>query len=74
MQKLNPHDIIVKSNKTFIYDDNSLSAHGPKLSDQLPNNSNPKTYLFKFREYTKTWFGPKSGYEVPSDLNVEQCS
>ena len=49
MQKLNPNDIIVKSNKTSTYEDNSLSVHGPRSSDQLPNNSNPETYLFKFR-------------------------
>lgn len=53
MQKLNPNDIIVKSNKTSTYEDNSLSVHGPRSSDQLPNNSNPETYLFKFR-YIKT--------------------
>ena len=29
--------------------------------------------LLKLNEYTKTWFGLKSGYKVPSDLNVERC-
>ena len=64
MRKLNPNDITVKTNKAYLYMDQSYQIN--YLTFQTSK-------LLKLNEYTKTWFGLKSGNKVPSDLNVERC-
>ena len=62
-KKLRPHDIMVRHN-TAIYGDKSLTALGRKIWNKLPTNITSLTSITKFKEYIKTWFGPRVRFNV----------
>ena len=55
---MQPHDIIVRHHNTATYSYKGLTALGPKISNKLPTNAKLLTYVTKFKEYIRTWFGP----------------
>ena len=45
--------------RTVRYGDKSLIALGPKIWNALPDNVKEETSFAKFKQFIKTWFGPK---------------
>ena len=53
------NDIIVKRINTSRFGTQSLKSLGPKIWNNLPPNIKSETSFLKFKEYIKTWPGPK---------------
>ena len=58
--KVRQHDIIVKRR----FGTQSLRSLGPKIWKNLPSNIKSETSFPKFKEYIKTWLGPKCRCKV----------
>ena len=57
--KTRPNDLIVKSRNTATYGDKSLTALGPKIWNNLPENIKAENSYKKFKENIDLWFGLK---------------
>ena len=57
--KVRQNDIIVKRINTSRFGTQSLRSLGPKIWNNLPSNIKSETSFLKFKEYIKTWLGPK---------------
>ena len=57
--KVRQNDIIVKHINTSRFGTQSLSSIGPKILNNLPLSIKSETLFLKFKEYIKTWLGPK---------------
>ena len=57
------NDIIVRRINTSRFGTQSLRSLGPKMWNNLPSNKKSQTFL-KFKEYIKTWLGPKCRCKV----------
>ena len=57
--KLTQNDIIVKILDTSRFGTQSLTSLGPKTWNSQPSNIKSETSFPKFKEYIKTWLGPK---------------
>ena len=51
--------ISVQSRKTTKYGDKSLRALGPYLWNSLSEKINSRISIFVFKNFIKTWYGPK---------------
>ena len=54
------NDIIVKRITTSRFGTQSLKFLGPKIWNNMPSSIKSETSFLKFKEYIKTWLGPKS--------------
>ena len=59
LPKVRPNDILVKHHNTITYGAKSLKTLGPKIWNQLPEDTKSETSFTKFKKYIDTWFGPK---------------
>ena len=57
--KVRQNHIIVKRINTSRFGTQSLRPLGPKIWNNLPSNIKLETSFPKFKEYIKTWLGPK---------------
>ena len=57
--KVRQNDIIVKRINTSRFGTQSVRSVGPKIWINLPSNIKSETVFLKFKEYIKTWLGPK---------------
>ena len=57
--KVRQNDIIAKRINTNRFGTQSLRSLGPKIWNKLPSNIKSETSFPKFKEYIKTWLGPK---------------
>ena len=57
--KVRQNDIIVKRINTSRFGTQSLRSLGPEIWNNLPSNIKSETSFLKFKEYIKTWLGPK---------------
>ena len=62
--KVRQNDIIVKRINTSRFGTQSLRSLGPKIWNNLPSNIKSETSFLKFKEYIKTWLGPKCKCKV----------
>ena len=62
--KVRQNDIIVKRINTSRFGTQSLRSLGPKIRNNLPSNIKSATSFLKFKEYIKTWLGPKCRCKV----------
>ena len=62
--KVRQNDIIVKRINTSRFGTQSLRSLGPKIWNNLPSNIKSETSFLKFKEYIKTWLGPKCRCKV----------
>ena len=53
------HDIFVHSRNTSNYGDRSLRALGLHTWNSLKENIKSTTSIIIFKDFTKSWFGPK---------------
>ena len=58
------NDIIVKCINASRFGIQSLSSLGPKIWNNLPSNVKSEISFLKFKEYIKTWLGPKCRCKV----------
>ena len=57
--KVRQNDIIVKRINASRFGIQNLRSLGPKIWNNLPSNIKSETLFPKFKEYIKTWLGPK---------------
>ena len=62
--KVRQNGIIVKRINTSRFSTQSLRSLGPKIWNNLPSNIKSETSFPKFKEYIKTWRGPKCRCQV----------
>ena len=62
--KVRQNDIIVKHINPSRFATQSLRSLGPKIWNNLPSNIKAETPFLKFKEYIKTWLGPKCRYDI----------
>ena len=62
--KARHNDIIFKCINTSRFGTQSLRTLGPKIWNNLPSNIKSEISFPKFKEYIKTWFGPKCRCKV----------
>ena len=53
------YDIFVQNRNTSKYGDKSLRALGPHVWNSLPESIKSTNSISAFKNYIKTWFGPK---------------
>ena len=69
--KVKQNDTIVECINTSRFVAQSLSSLGPKIWNNLPPNIKPETSFLKFKEYIKTWLGPKCRCKVGINMWTE---
>ena len=62
--KVKQNEIIFKHIYTSKFGTQSLSSLSPKIWNKLPLNIKSETSFLKFKEYVKTWLGPKCRCKV----------
>ena len=62
--KVRQNNIIVKRINTSRFGTEGLRSLGPKIWNNLPSNIKSETSFPKFKEYIKTWLGPKCRCKV----------
>ena len=62
--KVRQDDIIVKRINTGRFGTQSSRSLGPKIWNNLPSNIKSGTFFLEFKEYIKTWLGPKCRCKV----------
>ena len=63
-EKVRQNDIIVKRINHNRFGTQSLRSLGPKIWKNLPSNLKSERSFLKFKEYVKTWLGPKCRCKV----------
>ena len=66
--RVRPFDITVSTHNTATFGDKSLMTLGPKIWNALPEKVKSETYFIKFKEYIKSWSGPKCNCNVCKSL------
>ena len=69
--KARQNDIIVKRINTSRFGTQSLRLLGPKIWNHLPSNIKSEKSFPKFKEYIKTWLGPKCRCKVCINTGTE---
>ena len=67
--KVRQNDIIVKRINTSRFGTQSLRSLGPKIWNNLPSNIKSEISFPKFKEYIKTWLGPRCRCKVCIEMN-----
>ena len=62
--KVRQNDIIIKRINTSRFGTQNLRSYGPKIWNNLPSDIKSETSFPKFKEYIKTWLGPKCRCKV----------
>ena len=65
----NSYHIIVKTRNSATYGDKSLTALGPKIRNNLPENIKSENSYKKFKEYRNLWFGPTCRCNICQYIN-----
>ena len=69
--KVRQNDIIVKSINTSRFGTQSLRSLGPKIWNNLLSIIKSETSFLKFKEYIRTWLGPKCRCKVCINICTE---